>query len=142
MGRILLHDPDPCLLVTPEDVDPPHSIEELSTLTWLSVDDRAAAHSATRDLITKFSNVRLSPNTYDVHDVAVAMIAAGLSVALIPRIAMARLMRDDIRVVSLPDRGARRLIARFRTQRGGPAPEISIALDELASLVTEHAIDR
>lgn len=139
--RVLLD--DPWLLAIPAQVKPPRSIEELDALTWLAVDERAAAHVATRRILEQIPEAQLSPHTYDDHDVAMAMVAAGLGVALAPRLTLAGHVPNEIRLIALPGLGTRRLLARVRTPRVTDGPELEIVLDELAATASEHySIDR
>jgi DNA-binding transcriptional LysR family regulator len=59
-----------------------------------------------------------------------ALVAAGLGCALVPRLALAT-APAAVRVVELHGLGARRLLARHRSSRSEPAPAVRAVVDAL-----------
>ncbi len=62
---------------------------------------------------------------------ALAMVAAGLAGALIPGLALAASAPADVRIVSVPGLGARRIGVVYRRSRNEPTPPVRVVLDLL-----------
>jgi DNA-binding transcriptional LysR family regulator len=132
VDRILLD--DRWLVAVPKTMTIPRTLEDLGTLVWLGADERAAAHAATNALLEGLPNAKRSSHVYDDYEVALAMVAAGLGVALVPEMALTGQVTAAINVICLPGLGARRLLVRVRSPRARLASEVSIVLDELVDL--------
>jgi DNA-binding transcriptional LysR family regulator len=130
---------DPYLVAVPTAWSLPARLADLATVPWVastpgSAADRVLQRAAQADgWQPQIAHRALEfPAT-------LALVAAGLGCALLPRLALpdpgSRLARD-IRAVPLPGLGARRLLARHRTARYEPSPAVAAVLAGLAETAT------
>ncbi|KAA9159316.1 LysR family transcriptional regulator [Amycolatopsis acidicola] len=122
---------EPWFVVLPAGAPVPATLNDLESLVWLGVDPEAAAHRATDRALSTF---RLTPkiaHSYNDYDVAIAMVAGGLGVAMLPSLALQDALPDGVQAVSVPGLGTRQVIARHRTTRSEPRPETLTVLDEI-----------
>ncbi|HWC78804.1 MAG TPA: LysR family transcriptional regulator [Pseudonocardiaceae bacterium] len=122
---------EPWLVVMSSDAPVPNTLNELEGLTWLGVDPAAAAHRALQRALTGLHLDPRQAHSYHDYNVAIAMVAGGLGVALLPSLALQRDLPEGVQVVSVPGVGTRRLIARHRTTRSEPRQEVRTVLDEV-----------
>ncbi|WP_193608689.1 LysR family transcriptional regulator [Nocardioides lijunqiniae] len=121
-------------LVIPSSATEPGSLDDLEHLTWLTPNPGAAAYAATRRLVDRLREPRLTPHHYDDYGVALAMVGSGLGCALVPELALLGQAPEAVRVLALPGLGTRRVVARTLTSQRERRPEVRLVLRELGLL--------
>lgn len=122
---------EPWLVVLPAAVAAPATAADLAHTEWLSAHPTAAAHPATARLLGSLDSPTLSRHVYSDYDVALAMVAGGLGLALLPALAVRAYPQTDVQAVRLPGLGTRRVLARHRSSRTEPRQEVSAVLDAI-----------
>ena len=130
---------EPWWIVAPAVWSTPTSLSDLGDVTWLGVDDGAAAHRAMMRLHVGYGIDPPIRHMYADYDVALSMVAAGLGVTLIPALAVAGVDLPDVQTVALPGLGSRRLVARHRSTRSEPTREVSTVLEEIVRQASASA---
>jgi DNA-binding transcriptional LysR family regulator len=122
---------EPWRLVLPTSVAAPIRLEDLRDAVWVgSEPDTAAARALGRVAATLGGRVRTRHQYYDF-DVALALVAAGQGVAILPALALQGDVPHGVSVVTVPGLGSRRLVARRRATRRQPGPAVTAVLDVL-----------
>ncbi|MFZ3566571.1 LysR family transcriptional regulator [Streptomyces sp. BH097] len=127
---------EPWVVVTPAGTPTPATLTDLEHLTWLGVDTDAAAHDATEHVRRGMAVARTAHSYYD-YNAALALVAGGLGVAVVPSLAVLGMPVEGVKTVSVPGLGHRRLIARHRTSRAEPRKEVAIVLDGIIKAAAE-----
>jgi DNA-binding transcriptional LysR family regulator len=138
---------DPYLVVLPTEwpdaaggpttgVTPAARARAIAGLPWVA----GPVGSPTRSVLERLADTTGVPARIE-HEAlefpaVLALVAAGLGIALLPRLALPR--PDDplhgrITTLQLPGLGARRLVARHRSSRGEPSPATAAVLEALSS---------
>ena len=125
--RDIPYSDEPWLLVQPAGAARPNSISDLTSTTWLDVDDAAASAQATARVITALPDPVISNHRYADYDVALDMIRAGLGATILPRLAIPA--TEDIQATRLAGLGVRQIWIRHRLTRGGLEPAHAAVLD-------------
>lgn len=102
---------------------------------WLGVDSNAAMASAARRVRRSLGGSGESVHRYGDYETALALVAAGEGVALIPSLALQRELPEGVEIVDVPGLGARRVAVRHRTGRRALPP----ATDAVLAFVRELA---
>ncbi|MGO1317833.1 MAG: LysR family transcriptional regulator [Cellulomonadaceae bacterium] len=131
---------EPWLVVLPPGAATPATLQDLENASWLAVDPRAAAHQATERIQASLTSVTRSAHEYSDYDVALAMVAGGLGVAILPSLALHGGDGDQVQVTALAGTGTRHVIARHRTTRSEPRQVVRAVLDEIVRAAGELAI--
>lgn len=129
---------EPWLVVLPSSAPAPSTLNELESLVWLGVDPEAAAHRATERALSSLPARPRVMHSYNDYDVAIAMVASGLGVALLPSLAVQDPLPDGVHVVSVPGVGTRQVVARHRTTRSEPRTETLMVLEEIVQAAAAH----
>ncbi|MFF3494633.1 LysR family transcriptional regulator [Streptomyces sp. NPDC002795] len=127
---------EPWVVVTPAGTPAPTTLTDLEHLTWLGVDADAAAHDATEHVRRGMTLARTAHSYYD-YNAALALVAGGLGVAVVPSLAVHGMPLEGVKAVSVPGLGSRRLIARHRTSRAEPRKEVATVLDGIIRAAAE-----
>ena len=130
----LLH--DPWVLVAPAGTQAALGVVELERLQvpWLELDGGAGGVSAVRRVRRGLPDSETSPHRYSGHHAALAMIAAGEGVTLMPQLALRDGVPAGVETHELPGLGFRRISLRYRESRR-PAPALRAAIDFLRAFV-------
>ena len=145
---------DPYLLVLPEGRALPHGSRQRAVLElpWVA----GPPGSATRSVLDRLAQAagirpRIAHEALEFPAV-LALVGAGLGVALVPRLALPDAVdrhpdrrsdrrsdrrRADLRTLELPGLGARQVLARHRASRGEPSPAVRAVLDALVTWSSE-----
>ncbi|OKL54058.1 hypothetical protein BSZ39_06260 [Bowdeniella nasicola] len=113
---------EPWLLVQPSGDARPTTIADLTSTTWLAVDQAAASAQAVERLQSALPDPKISIHRYADYDVALDMVRAGLGSTVLPSLAVSNLEDKDIQVTRLPGLGVRQLVIRHRLGAGGLEP--------------------
>ncbi|BDZ42157.1 LysR family transcriptional regulator [Paraoerskovia sediminicola] len=125
---------EPWCLVTHVAFPTPTQLADLRDAPWLGAVDGTAAARALARVIAQVGGSAVTRHRYFDFDVALALVAAGQGVALLPALALQGELPDDVAVVRLPGLGSRYLVARHRSTRAEPGPATSTVLDELLAV--------
>jgi DNA-binding transcriptional LysR family regulator len=104
-------------------------------LPWLGVDPSAASAKAITRVRRLLGGDSSSVHTYYSFQNALALVAAGEGVTLVPALALEGLPSDGVDEVDIPGLGMRRVALRQLTRSRGGSP----ALDTTTSLIREAA---
>ena len=121
---------EPWRLVLPGSVATPTQLSDLAGVTWLAAEHHTAAARAMGRVTAALGPVTSRHLYYDF-DVALALVAAGQGVALLPALALQGELPDGVTVATVPGLGSRRLVARHRATRREPGPAVVAVIDEL-----------
>jgi len=121
---------EPWRLVLPGSVATPTQLSDLTGVTWLAAEPHTAAARAMGRVTAALGPVTSRHLYYDF-DVALALVAAGQGVALLPALALQGELPDGVTVATVPGLGSRRLVARHRATRREPGPAVVAVIDEL-----------
>jgi len=123
---------DPWKLVVPAGTLATMEIVELERLRtpWLGVEEAAATSQAVRRIRASLGQPS-SAHTYTEYPTALALVAAGEGMTLLPQLALQGPLPDGVEVAEVPGLGARRLALRHRAGRRDPGPAITAAVDFL-----------
>jgi len=122
---------EPWRLVLPASVAAPTQLADLRDAIWVgSEPGTAAARALGRVAATLGTRLRTRHQYYDF-DVALALVAAGQGVAMLPALALQGDVPAGVSIVTVPGLGSRRLVARHRATRREPGPAVAAVLDVL-----------
>lgn len=122
---------EPWLAVMPTALPAPTTLVDLAGHTWLGVEPGSAAARALERVTTSLGMTPPTAHRYADFDVAIAMVAAGLGIALLPSLAVQRVLPEGVHVAVVPGLGSRRLVVRHRVTRHEPRPAVLAVLDEI-----------
>ncbi|EYT52171.1 LysR family transcriptional regulator [Leucobacter sp. UCD-THU] len=127
---------DPWVLVAPAGTQAAMGVVELENLRlpWLEVDLGAGASHAVRRVRRSLPHSSTAPHRYGNHQTALALVAAGEGVTLLPQLALREQALPGVEVHELPGLGVRRISLRFRSGRK-PNPAVAAAVDFLRAVV-------
>ncbi|MBW0253582.1 LysR family transcriptional regulator [Cellulomonas sp. PS-H5] len=126
---------EPWRLVLPGAVATPTQLSDLAGVTWLAAEPQTAAARAMGRVTAALGPVTSRHLYYDF-DVALALVAAGQGVALLPALALQGELPDGVTVATVPGLGSRRLVARHRATRREPGPAVVAVIDELLAVAS------
>jgi DNA-binding transcriptional LysR family regulator len=124
---------EPWRLVLPSAVATPTQLSDLIGVTWLGAEPGTAAARATGRIAAALGPIS-TRHVYDDFDVALALVAAGQGVGMLPALALQGELPDGVTVATVPGLGSRRLVARHRATRREPSPAVVAVLDELLAV--------
>jgi DNA-binding transcriptional LysR family regulator len=126
---------DPYLVAVPAAWSPPTRLTDLASVPWVASAPNSAADRVLQRAARPGAWKPLIAHRALEFPAALALVAAGLGCALLPRLALpdpGSRLAHDIRALPLPGLGARRLLARHRTARYEPSPAVAAVLAGLA----------
>lgn len=130
MRDVVLID-EPWRLVVPAGFGVPTRLSDLVDAVWLGPEPDTAGERALRRLEREVGTTFVTRHIYYSFDVALALVAAGLGVAVVPALALwLRPAPDDVTVVRLPGLGSRQLVLRHRSGRHDPRPAVAAVVEE------------
>lgn len=128
---------EPWRLVLPGSVAAPTQLADLRDAIWVGAEPgTAAARALGRVAATLGTRLRTRHQYYDF-DVALALVAAGQGVAMLPALALQGDVPAGVSIVTVPGLGSRRLVARHRATRREPGPAVAAVLDVLLGVAAE-----
>ena len=128
---------EPWKLVVPAGVLLAVDVIDLSRLgmPWLGVDPTAASAKAIQRVRRLLGGDSSSVHTCSSFQNALALVAAGEGVTLVPSLALEGLRTDGVDELDIPGLGMRRVVLRHLTRSRGASP----SLDTTTSLIREAA---
>lgn len=130
---------EPWRLVLPTGVATPTQLSDLRDATWLGAEPGTAAARATGRLAAALGGLTTRHLYYDF-DVALALIAAGQGIGMLPALALQGELPDGVSVATVPGLGSRRLVARHRATRREPGPAVVAVVEELLAVASGLAL--
>ncbi|MDF2848093.1 MAG: LysR family transcriptional regulator [Oerskovia sp.] len=124
---------EPWRVVVPATFPTPARLDDVRDAVWLGPEPSTAAARALRRLSRTLGTTLRTRHSYYDFDVALALVAAGQGVAMLPALAVQGEMPDGVTVVPLPGLGSRRLVARHRATRHEPRPVVNAVIDEMVA---------
>lgn len=126
---------EPWRLVVPSGVLLATDVVDLSRLAlpWLGVDPSAAIAKAIKRVRTLLGGEASTAHTYYSIQNALALVAAGEGVTLIPSLALEGWLPSGVDTLEIPGLGMRRIVLRNLTRSRSPSP----ALDTAIGLIRE-----
>jgi DNA-binding transcriptional LysR family regulator len=126
---------EPWKLVVPSGALLNTEVVDLSRLAlpWLGVDPTAANAMAMGRVQRLLGGESSSAHTYYSFQNALALVAAGEGVTLVPSLALEGLPTDDVDVLEIPGLGMRRIVLRTLTRGGSPTFDTAAGLIREAS---------
>lgn len=121
---------EPWKLVTPTGALINSEIVDLSRLglPWLGLDPSAASASAVVRARREVGGEESATHTYNSFQNALALVAAGQGVTLIPALALETLPTDGIDALDIPGLGMRRVVLRHLTRSRTASPTLATAI--------------
>jgi DNA-binding transcriptional LysR family regulator len=126
---------EPWRVVLPSSVATPTQLSDLAGVTWLAAEAGTAAARALSRVAASLGPVTTRHVYYDF-DVALALIAAGQGVGMLPALALQGELPDGVTVATVPGLGSRRLVARHRATRREPGPAVVAVVEELLAVAS------
>lgn len=126
---------EPWRLVLPGSVATPTQLSDLAGVTWLAAERNTAAARAMGRVTAALGTATVRHVYYDF-DVALALVAAGQGVGLLPALALQGELPDGVTVATVPGLGSRRLVARHRATRREPGPAVVAVIEELLAVAS------
>ncbi|QZN84660.1 LysR family transcriptional regulator [Cellulomonas sp. C5510] len=126
---------EPWRLVLPGSVATPTQLSDLAGVTWLAAERNTAAARAMGRVTATLGTATVRHVYYDF-DVALALVAAGQGVGLLPALALQGELPDGVTVATVPGLGSRRLVARHRATRREPGPAVVAVIEELLAVAS------
>ncbi|GAA4621977.1 LysR family transcriptional regulator [Cellulomonas oligotrophica] len=124
---------EPWRVVLPPAVAVPAQLSDLAGATWVAAEPGTAAARALARVASMVGPLTTRHVYYDF-DVALALVAAGQGVGMLPALALQGELPDGVTVTTVPGLGSRRLVARHRATRHEPRPTVTAVLDELMAV--------
>ncbi|NKY22628.1 LysR family transcriptional regulator [Cellulomonas denverensis] len=121
---------EPWRAVLPPAVATPAQLSDLAGATWLGAEPGTAAARALGRIAGAVGPMTVRHVYYDF-DVALALVAAGQGIGMLPALALQGDLPEQVTVATVPGLGSRRLVARHRATRREPGPAVSAVIDEL-----------
>ncbi|MFH5822333.1 LysR family transcriptional regulator [Georgenia sp. AZ-5] len=125
---------EPWVVVHPPQDPAPSTLLDLASATWLSPDPGGAADRAMKRISTELAFTPRTAHRYLDFDVALAMVASGLGIALVPELALRRQLPESVQWTALPGLGTRRLFIRHRATRTEPRTATLAVLEQMVQV--------
>jgi len=122
---------EPWKLVVPSGLLLSSDVVDLSRLglPWLGLDPAAASASAVRRVRRELGGDESSVHTFFSYQNALALVAAGQGVALIPALALESLSTRGVDALDIPGLGMRRVVLRHLTRSRATSPTLETAVN-------------
>lgn len=104
-------------------------------LPWLEVDPSSGALDAVKRVRRRLPGSTTSPQRYANHQTAIALVAAGEGVTLLPQLALAEHPLGGVEVHELPGLGVRRISLRYRAGKK-PNAAVNATLEFIRTAAT------
>lgn len=121
---------EPWRIVVPSAQPLPERLDDLQDVVWLGPESGTAADRALRRLERTVGAAFTTRHAYYDFDTALALVAVGQGVAMLPALALeGGDIPDGVTVVRLAGLGSRRLVVRHRATRHEPGPAVRATVD-------------
>lgn len=124
---------DPYRVAIPTSWATPTALTDLAERPWVDGPPTSAIGRALGRLRSDTALRLAAAHTCLEFPAALALVAGGMAAALVPDLALTHPLPAHVRIVNLPDLGARRISALYRTRRELPTPVIAAVLDALTA---------
>ncbi|MBI9113829.1 LysR family transcriptional regulator [Sanguibacter suaedae] len=128
---------EPWKLAVPTSMAVPSSVQDLKDVVWIGAQKSTAAARALARVVDVAGGTGAAQHSYYNYEVAIALVAAGQGVALLPALALTGADLTGVDVVPIAGLGMRRIAARHRANRHEPAPAVLAVIDVLLAQVAE-----
>lgn len=128
---------EPWRLAVPASMAVPTSLQDLKDVTWIGAEKSTAASRALARVVDVARLTRDTLHSYYSYEVAIALVAAGQGVALLPALALEGADLRGVDVVPIAGLGMRHIAARHRGNRHEPTPAVRAVIDALLEQVAE-----
>jgi DNA-binding transcriptional LysR family regulator len=120
---------EPWRLVVPSGSMLGQDVIDLSRLglAWLSLDPSAASASAMRRVRRELGGEESTAHSYFSFQNALALVAAGEGLTLVPALALESLPTDGVDILDVPGLGMRRVVLRSLSRSRGTNPVLETA---------------
>ena len=133
---------DPWKLIAPAGTLAAMEIVELERLRvpWLRVESSAATAQAVRRVRTSLGQAEAA-HTYTDYITALALVAAGEGMTLLPQLALQGTLPEGVEVSDVPGLGSRRLALRHRSGRRATSQAVTAGIDFLRDISVTFQAD-
>jgi DNA-binding transcriptional LysR family regulator len=118
---------------------PPASLADLARRPWVDGPDWSAVHRVLDRLARALGAELRRDHVCLEFPAALALVEAGLCAAIVPKLALPDAPTPTVRLMALPEVGARRIGLLHRSARHEPTPASRILLDALVQRATDLA---
>lgn len=126
---------EPWRLVVPASLPTPERLDDLRDMPWVGALGGTAADRALRRLGRTLGTTIEARHAYFDFDTALALVAAGQGIAMLPALAVeSGEVPDGVEVVAMPGLGSRRVIVRHRATRHEPGPAVRAVVDAMVDV--------
>ncbi|PFG34764.1 LysR family transcriptional regulator [Sanguibacter antarcticus] len=126
---------EPWRLVVPTSMAVPATVQGLKDAVWIGAEKDTAAARALARVVALTGAVQESRHAYSSYEVALALVAAGQGIALLPALALQTADLQGVDVVQVAGLGTRRIAARHRANRHEPTSAVTAVVDGLLAHV-------
>lgn len=124
---------EPWRLVVPATMPTPTSLHDLAGVRWVGPDPTTASARALGRLGAEIGAAPTTRHSFYDFGVALALVAAGEGVGLLPALALRAGVPDGVEVVRMPGLGSRRIVARHRQTRHEPGPAVASVIEAITT---------
>ncbi|ROR73730.1 LysR family transcriptional regulator [Bogoriella caseilytica] len=125
---------EPWVVALPAGDAAPTVLEDFAERTWIFPEHRGATADALARLTREVPLRGKARHTYHDFDVALSMVEAGLGIALLPALAVRRILPAGVQWAALPGLGQRRLVVSHRVTRTEPRVATSAVLEQMIAV--------
>lgn len=120
-------------IVTPADWTPrPGSIPELAGRPWVAGPHGSACGRALDRISQEYGFAPRRVHTVVEYPAVLALVTAGFGAAILPTLALGKVIPGSVAILPIPVPGHRRLMAVFRSARSGPEARTSVLISALS----------
>ena len=126
---------EPWRLAVPTNLAVPANAQDLEDVVWVGAEKNTAAARALARVVALTGTSQASRHAYYNYEVAIALVAAGQGVALLPALALQGADLQGVDVVQIAGLGMRRIAARHRANRHEPTSAVTAVVDGLLARI-------
>lgn len=132
---------EPWRLLVPHSLPTPERLDDLGDLPWIGALRGTASDRALRRLGRTLGTDLTMRHAFFDFDTALALVAAGQGVAMLPALAIERsTVPDGVDVVAMTGLGARRIVVRHRSTRHEPGPAVRAVVDAMLEVTRDFEL--
>ncbi|GAA4729740.1 LysR family transcriptional regulator [Isoptericola chiayiensis] len=129
---------EPWRLLVPHSLPTPERLDDLRDLPWIGALRGTASDRALRRLGRTLGTDLAMRHAYFDFDTALALVAAGQGVAMLPALAIERsTVPEGADVVAMTGLGSRRIVVRHRATRHEPGPAVRAVVDAMLDVTRD-----
>ncbi|WP_159793207.1 LysR family transcriptional regulator [Puerhibacterium puerhi] len=125
---------EPWRLIVPAGYPAPERVDDLADATFVAGEPGTASDRALQRLARTLGTTFTTRHSFYDFDTAIALVAAGQGVAMLPALALEADSVDGVQVVRLAGLGSRRLMLRHRATRHEPSPAVRAVVDTMVEI--------